>query len=73
MKTRVVRMYCQAKCHDVLVVQKWMTHEAIKEFWDSVKEFGVDEFNKAEIFAMQLSRSVRAINVLQEFEDGRPL
>lgn len=29
MKTRIVQMFCQTKCRDVLVVQKWLTREEI--------------------------------------------
>ena len=88
MRVRIVRMFCQAKCRDVLVIQQWFTRENINEWrrtnqrigadplpqldehWEGIKDFELDEYDKATAFAMDLSMEKKTPTELAVFEDG---
>jgi hypothetical protein len=95
MRTRIVRMFCQAKVRDVWVVQKWLTEKdvdiiwgqhrtrpgldgatvdlgpsPIKEGWDPVRDFELNEYDKASAFAMDLSMMKKTPLEMAVFDDG---
>lgn len=77
MRTRIVRMFCQSKCHDVWVVQKWdssvPTSDARSDRWDPVRDFEIEDYDKATAFAMDLSQTKKTPTEMAVFEDGKPL
>lgn len=82
MKTRIVRMYCQVKLRDVLVVQQWApgsvtwneaagTKEEDHFRWEGVRDFELNEYGKACEYAMNLSMTKQTVAELVAYEEGK--
>lgn len=81
-KTRIVRMYCQVKLRDVLVIQSWAAgsvtwnaaagkSEEDHFRWEPVREFELNEYGKACEYAMNLSMTKQAVAELVAYEEGK--
>lgn len=87
MRVRIIQIFCQSKCHDMFVVQRWLSeahtryiaeapvgnvHKLSKEpeHWEAVRDFELDEYDKACAFATDLSMTKRPVTELAIFENG---
>jgi hypothetical protein len=77
MRVRVVQLFCEAKCRDVYVVQKWVTraksHPAdhvIEDHWEAVRDFELDQYCETCDLACHLSLTKKPITEKIMFEDG---
>lgn len=86
MRVRVVRVFDQRKCHDVYVVQRWMTRLEAKAYverqqppfkvtpeqlcWEPIRDFDLDEYDKAAAYAMDLSMEKKSQAEMVVFDNG---
>lgn len=85
MRVRIQKMFDHTKCRDILVVQVWKDqetiwrrsfdpgvvgkYEPIPPYWDPVRDFELDEYEKARLYALNASKPLPQ-STMVEFDDG---
>jgi hypothetical protein len=72
-KTKVVRQYCVIKGRQIYVVCLWREAWQTMPYWEDMRDFELDEYEKAREYARNLclqSASKPEIKDMVEFHDG---